>query len=101
MFELAALVGEQSRPLGGRWIDTRDLPVPFAIKTSDGKTARPTEAAQRIVEGADDDSAEVAKPAAKVAPKAEAPAIAAAPEPDQPADTGVLESDKLADEPNE
>jgi hypothetical protein len=56
VFELAALAGEQSRPLGGRWIDTRDLPVPFALKLADGKTARPTEVAQKIVEGADDDT---------------------------------------------
>jgi hypothetical protein len=56
VFELAALAGEQSRSLGGRWIDTRDLPVPFALKLADGKTARPTEVAQKIVEGADDDT---------------------------------------------
>jgi hypothetical protein len=56
VFELAALAGEQSRSLGGRWIDTRDLPVPFAVKLADGKIARPTEVAQKIVEGADDDT---------------------------------------------
>jgi hypothetical protein len=109
VFELAALVGEQSRSLGGRWIDTRDLPVPFAIKTSDGKTARPTEAAQKIVEGADDSIAEAAKPAAAVAPKpADVPAPepdslpdTQDPEPDRPADTPAPEPEKLADEPNE
>jgi hypothetical protein len=63
VFELAALIGEQSRSLGGRWIDTRDLPVPFALKLADGKTARPTEAAQKIVDGASDD-----EPAPEVAP---------------------------------
>jgi hypothetical protein len=63
VFELASLVGEQSRPLGGRWIDTRDLPVPFAIKLADGKTARPTDAAQKIVEGVVDDVPETEKPA--------------------------------------
>ena len=51
VFELAALAGEQSRKRGGRWVDTRDLPVPFALKFSDGKMAHPTVVAQKIVEG--------------------------------------------------
>lgn len=63
VFELAALAGEQSRRLGGRWIDTRDLPVPFALKLADGKIAKPTEVAQKIVEGAAEDTLAVEKPA--------------------------------------
>ena len=57
MFELSALAGEQARPGGGRWIDTRDLPVPFAIKFADGKISHPTVVAQKIVEGGDVDAA--------------------------------------------
>ena len=60
VFELAALAGEQSRRLGGRWVDTRDLPVPFALKLADGKVAKPTEVAQKIVEGANVDEAQSA-----------------------------------------
>ncbi len=51
VFELAALAGELSRPRGGRWIDTRDMPVPFAIKFPEGGLATPTKLAQQIVEG--------------------------------------------------
>lgn len=51
VFELAALAGEQSRKRGGRWVDTRDLPVPFALKFADGKIAHPTNVAQKLVEG--------------------------------------------------
>lgn len=51
VFELAALAGELSRPRGGRWIDTRELPVPFAIKFPEGGLATPTKLAQQIVEG--------------------------------------------------
>ena len=51
VFELAALAGELSRPRGGRWIDTRDMPVPFAIKFPEGGQAAPTKLAQQIVEG--------------------------------------------------
>ena len=54
VLELAALAGELARKRGGRWIDTRDLPVPFALKFPDGKLAHPTAVAQKIVEGADD-----------------------------------------------
>ena len=57
VFELSALAGEQARRGGGRWIDTRDLPVPFAIKFADGKVSHPTAVAQKIVEGADVDAA--------------------------------------------
>ncbi len=55
VFELAALAGEQARRHGGRWIDTRDLPVPFAVKFADGKMSHPTVVAQRIVEGLPDE----------------------------------------------
>jgi hypothetical protein len=51
VLELAALAGEQSRARGGRWIDTRDLPLPYALKLADGAVARPTQVAQKIVEG--------------------------------------------------
>jgi hypothetical protein len=51
VLELAALAGELSRPRSGRWIDTRDMPVPFAIKFPEGGLATPTKLAQQIVEG--------------------------------------------------
>jgi hypothetical protein len=51
VFELAALAGELSRKRGGRWVETTDLPVPFAVKFPDGAVARPTEVAQKTVEG--------------------------------------------------
>lgn len=51
VFELAALAGELARPHGGRWIDTRDMPVPFAVKLATGSLVMPTKLAQRIVEG--------------------------------------------------
>jgi hypothetical protein len=53
VFELASLAGELSRPRGGRWIDTRETPVPFAIKFPEGGLATPTKLAQQIVEGAE------------------------------------------------
>jgi hypothetical protein len=57
VFELAALAGEQARRHGGRWIDTRDLPVPFAVKFADGAVSHPTVVAQKIVEGVPDELA--------------------------------------------
>ncbi len=51
VFELAALAGELSRPRGGRWVDTREMPVPFAIKFPDGALATPAKLAQQIVGG--------------------------------------------------
>lgn len=51
VFELAALAGELARSRGGRWIETKDMPVPFAIKLATGDLAMPTKLAQRIVEG--------------------------------------------------
>lgn len=62
VFELAALAGEQSRRLGGRWIETTDLPVPFALKLADGAIARPTVVAQKIVEGGDEETLAAGKP---------------------------------------
>src|SRR5262245_20010469 len=51
VFELAALAGELSRPRGGRWIETTEMPVPFAVKLASGELAVPTKLAQQIVEG--------------------------------------------------
>lgn len=51
VLELAALAGELSRKRGGRWVDTRELPLPFALKFPDGAIAHPTKVAQTIVEG--------------------------------------------------
>lgn len=51
VFELAALAGELARPRGGRWIEVREMPVPFAMKFPDGKIAHPTTVAQKIVGG--------------------------------------------------
>jgi hypothetical protein len=51
VFELAALAGELSRPQGGMWIETKEVPVPFAIRVASGKIAMPAKAAMRIVEG--------------------------------------------------
>jgi hypothetical protein len=50
VFELAALAGELARPRGGRWIDTTDMPVPFAVRLATGELARPTKLAAEIVE---------------------------------------------------
>ncbi len=51
VFELAALAGEASRAKGGRWIDTKDMPVPFALKFPEGALAYPDRLAIQIVEG--------------------------------------------------
>ena len=51
VFELAAVAGELARPRGGRWIEVREMPVPFAMKFPDGKIAHPTTVAQTIVGG--------------------------------------------------
>jgi hypothetical protein len=51
VFELAALAGELSRARGGRWISTKDLPVPYALKLAEGGIAMPTKLAQQIVDG--------------------------------------------------
>jgi hypothetical protein len=69
VLELAALAGELSRSKGGRWIDTRDLPLPFALKFSDGGIAHPTVVAQKLVEGKAEDPV-----VAKAQPPGEPPA---------------------------
>jgi hypothetical protein len=51
VFELSALAGELSRSQGGMWIETKEMPVPFAIRVTSGKVAMPARAAMRIVEG--------------------------------------------------
>jgi hypothetical protein len=50
-FELTALAGELSRPRGGRWIETTETPVPFAIRLASGELAKPAKLAQRIIAG--------------------------------------------------
>ena len=56
VLELAALAGEISRPRGGRWIDTKDMPVPYAIKFPEGQLAMPAKLAMQIVEGTAEES---------------------------------------------
>lgn len=56
VFELTALAGELSRPRGGRWIETTDTPVPFAIKLGTGELARPAKRAQSVVDGIPDEA---------------------------------------------
>jgi len=51
VFEIASLAGELARGRGGRWIEVRELPVPFALKFPDGSLARPLQVAQQLVEG--------------------------------------------------
>ncbi|HEY5927139.1 MAG TPA: hypothetical protein VIV11_35870 [Kofleriaceae bacterium] len=53
VLELAALAGEPARRRGGRWIETTDLPLPFALTFPEGGRARPTDVAQKIVDGSD------------------------------------------------
>lgn len=53
-FEVAALIGELWRPRGGRWIETKDMPVPFAVKLgTSNDLASPASVAMRVVEGED------------------------------------------------
>jgi hypothetical protein len=56
VIELCALAGEISRGKGGRWIDTKDMPVPFAIKFPEGQLAQPAKLAMQIVEGTAEES---------------------------------------------
>jgi len=51
VLELAALAGEVSRARGGRWIDTKDMPVPYAIKFPEGQLAKPAVLAMQVIEG--------------------------------------------------
>ncbi|MEJ7599808.1 MAG: hypothetical protein WKG01_18020 [Kofleriaceae bacterium] len=62
VFEIAALAGEQSRKRGGRWIETTDTPVPFAIQFPDHKQATPAKLAQQIVEGTSPDGSLTGEP---------------------------------------
>ena len=63
VFELASLAGEMSRSRNGRWIETTDMPVPFAIKFPDSADlAKPTTLAQKLVEGGGDDAESLAPP---------------------------------------
>jgi hypothetical protein len=58
VFELAALAGELSRTKGGRWVETDETPVPFALKFPKGELAHPAKLAQKIVEGDESSLAE-------------------------------------------
>jgi hypothetical protein len=51
VLELAALAGELSRSRGGRWVEVKETPVPFAIRLGSGALAMPSKLAERIVEG--------------------------------------------------
>ena len=50
VFELAAVAGELARARGGRWIEVREMPVPFAMKFPDNSLARPVAVAIDTVE---------------------------------------------------
>ncbi len=60
VLEIAALAGEQARRKNGRWIDTKEMPLPFALRFPDGAIARPTHVAEKIVSGKEDEPAPVA-----------------------------------------
>jgi hypothetical protein len=51
VFALLAHAGELLRARGGRWIETSELPVPFAIRLARGELALPAKAAMGVVEG--------------------------------------------------
>lgn len=51
VLELAALAGEATRPRSTRWVDTTEVPVPFAILYPNNERATPTRYAQQVVEG--------------------------------------------------
>jgi len=59
VFELMALAGEVSRTRGGMWTDTRDMPVPFALRFPESVLAHPAKLAIQIVEGTADPIASV------------------------------------------
>jgi hypothetical protein len=52
VFELGALAGETSRRHLARWVEAREMPVPFVLRLGDQGVARPLSVAQKIVEGA-------------------------------------------------
>jgi hypothetical protein len=79
VLELAALAGELSRSGGGRWVETTEMPVPFAIKFPKGERAMPAKLAQRIVEGSEPtESLESATPDAAPAPATDGASAATA-----------------------
>jgi hypothetical protein len=53
VLELATLAGERSRSKGGRWVETAEMSVPFAIRFPGCEIAAPAKLAQRIVESGD------------------------------------------------
>jgi len=55
VLELCALAGEVSRAKNGRWIDTKEMPVPFAIKFPEGQLAMPAKLATQIIDGTADE----------------------------------------------
>ena len=63
VFELVALAGELTRAHGGMWIETKEMPVPFAIRLANGKVATPAKPAMRIVEGTGESMTDVEPPA--------------------------------------
>ncbi|MBX3159464.1 MAG: hypothetical protein KF773_26065 [Deltaproteobacteria bacterium] len=62
VFELAAIAGEIARQKRGVWIDTKDMPVPFAIKIG-AELAFPAKRAISIVENVADPTPPPAAPA--------------------------------------
>jgi hypothetical protein len=56
VLELCALAGELSRSRGGRWVDTLDMPLPYALKFPEGAVAYPWKTAMEIVEAKGDAS---------------------------------------------
>jgi hypothetical protein len=55
VFELMALAGELQRKQGGRWIESTEQPVPFALALEGNKVVTPSRFAQQVVEGHDPD----------------------------------------------
>ena len=81
VLELAALAGEQARRKNGRWIDTKDMPLPFALKFPEGALSHPTRVAEKIVSGSED------QPAAETTVEASAETSAADSKPAEPKPT--------------
>jgi hypothetical protein len=61
VFELAAIAGEIARQKRGVWVETKDMPVPFAIKIGN-ELAFPAKRAIAIVENAPDPAPPAPKP---------------------------------------
>lgn len=79
VLELAALAGEQARRKNGRWIDTKDMPLPFALRFPEGAMSRPTQIAEKIVSGTEVSA--TPEPPPEPAPPVEEPAPADVPAP--------------------